>query len=543
MLNQASVPTAIQKRAADLAVARFGVERSRVEMALQRVLESHARGNPADLLDALATQGILTLSQAHVLRLELEEAYPETAKQAGNGTSAPGEPAPTSSGHYLRKIGPYRLLRRLGQGGMGSVYLAYQEGQKHQVAIKVLSDQLASNDDYVERFYREARSGALLNHPNIVRCIDVGHDDDSGKHYLVLEFVAGLSAQKLLERMGPLPVGDAVYLTLDIARALEHAHSRSIVHRDIKPDNILLTLSGVAKLTDLGLAKRMDESSNLTALRQGFGTLHYIPCEQAFNAKQADGRSDIYALGATLYHLLTGEVPFAGQTPVEIADKKMKGTFPPARTFNPQVPEVLDAILARMMARLPQDRYQLVSELIVDLERSGLAASIPSFADPKLAQADPVVQSHRTAQPTRLDVDGQLNPTSVQPLVADTWYLRYRNSDGRWRKTKMTTEAIRERIADGRIPAGSELSQTRNGEFRPASAYPEFRALKAGLPKAAALKNGAESGRAPTPAPESAADSTTSSLSNRRLWHWLAGAASGLLAALIVIGYWFFIRR
>src|SRR5262249_31853657 len=148
------------------------------------------------------------------------------------------------------------------------------------------------------------------NHPNIVRCIEVGQDEPTGKHYLILEYVEGPSAQALLERQGRLPIGDAVHLILDVARALEHAHSRNGIHRDIKPDNILLTPSGVAKLADLGLAKRTDEASNLTALRQGFGTLLYIPCEQAFNAKQADCRSDIYALGATLYHLVAGEVPF-----------------------------------------------------------------------------------------------------------------------------------------------------------------------------------------------------------------------------------------
>src|SRR5262249_5674656 len=155
--------------------------------------------------------------------------------------------------------------------------------------------------------------------------ITVGQDRSSGKHYLVLEYVDGPSAHALLQRFGRLAVGDAVHIALDIARALEHAHSRSIVHRDIKPDNILLTQSGVAKLSDLGLAKRTDEASNLTAARQGFGTPYYMPYEQAMNAKYADGRSDIYALGATLYHLVTGEIPFSGATHLEIVEKKNIG--------------------------------------------------------------------------------------------------------------------------------------------------------------------------------------------------------------------------
>src|SRR5262249_22290853 len=161
---------------------------------------------------------------------------------------------------------------------------------------------LAASQASVDRFYREAKSGALLNHPNVVRNLAVGQDRATGKHYLVLEFVDGASAHALLQRYGRLSVGDAVHIALDTARALEHAHSRSIVHRDIKPDNILITRSGLAKLADLGLAKRTDEASHLTAARQGFGTPYYMPYEQAMNAKYADGRSDIYALGATLYH-------------------------------------------------------------------------------------------------------------------------------------------------------------------------------------------------------------------------------------------------
>src|SRR5262249_53166208 len=148
-----------------------------------------------------------------------------------------------------------------------------------------LADHLTSNQTLIDRFYREAKSGQLLNHPNIVRTINVGQDTATGKHYLVLEYIDGPSGQALLEQHGRLSVGDAVHITLDIARALEHAHSRRVIHRDIKPDNILITRSGVSKLADLGLAKRTDEASHLTAARQGFGTTHYMPYEQAISAK------------------------------------------------------------------------------------------------------------------------------------------------------------------------------------------------------------------------------------------------------------------
>src|SRR4051794_37929909 len=257
----------------------------------------------------------------------------------------------------VRNLGEYRILRRLGEGGMGAVYLGYHGREDRQVALKVLNDRLASNQSYIDRFYREAQSGIRLNHPNIVRTLQVGQDRATGKHYMILEFVDGPSAHALLDRSAhesptlvapALAVGDAVHIALDIARALEHAHSRNIVHRDIKPDNILITRSGVAKLVDLGLAKRTDEASHLTAARQGFGTTPYMPYEQAVDAKSADGRSDIYALGATLYHLVTGAVPFPGDNHLDVVEKKNAGDFTPASALNREVPPVLDRILARM---------------------------------------------------------------------------------------------------------------------------------------------------------------------------------------------------
>ncbi len=393
-------------------------------------------------------------------------------------SAAPAPRSPSDPLQSLRSLGEFRILRPLGEGGMGFVYLGYHEGEGKHVAIKVLADHLASNQSYVDRFYREAKSGSLLNHSNIVKSITAGQDRATLKHYLVLEFVDGSSARALLDRYGKLSVADAVHVALDIARALEHAHSRNVVHRDIKPDNILVTRSGVAKLADMGLAKRTDETSHLTVAKQGFGTPHYMPYEQAVNAKQADGRSDVYALGATLYHLVTGEVPFSGANHLEVVEKKSLGVFLPASALNPEVPPILDEIIDKMMARDPRDRYQTASEVIIDLERSRLASPVLSFADLDLAMQDPTARAYlaSSAEPTRLELPA-VTPPDGAGAKPDLWYLRYRGQDGSWRKLRATTQQIARRLRDGAVPAGLEACRDSDGDFRPLADYPEFRAL------------------------------------------------------------------
>jgi serine/threonine-protein kinase len=378
-----------------------------------------------------------------------------------------------------RRLGEFVILRRLGQGGMGSVYLAYHEVLGQQVAIKVLPDQLAGKQDLVDRFYREAKSGALLNHPNIVRTMLVGQDQVTNKHYLVLEYIDGPSAHAILDQNGHLSVGDAVHIVLDIARALEHAHSRNVIHRDIKPDNILITQSGVCKLADLGLAKRMDEASHLTFVGKAFGTSYYMPYEQAMNVKKADFRSDIYALGATLYHLLTGEVPFPGENHFEVVDKKAEGKFIPASDLNPDVPAELDAIISRMMAREPHDRYQTATELLIDLERSNLAAMVLSFVNPDLALQDPWARACMvsSAQPTRPDLESPSAKLKIATEAAAPWLLRFRGKGGRWFRIRTTMKEIADRLRDGRLPEDSQASRGSASELRPIREFPEFRGI------------------------------------------------------------------
>jgi serine/threonine-protein kinase len=422
---------------------------------------------------------------------------------------------------------------------MGFVFLGYHETEDRQVAIKVLADHLVSNQAFVERFCREAHSGSLLNHPNIVRTLSVGQDEGSGKHYLVLEYVDGVNARTVLEGSKRLAVGDAVHIALDIARALEHAHSRGIVHRDIKPDNILITRSGVAKLADMGLAKRVDETSHLTAARQGFGTPHYMPYEQAVNARRVDGRSDIYALGATLYHLVTGEVPFFAATHLEVIEKKGIGTFTPASVLNPEVPPVLDEILERMLARDPWDRYQTASELIIDLERSRLASPVLSFADPDLAQQDPYARSYlvESTEPTRMDLGADAVQEQGPVIQADVWFLRFRTPDGRYRKLRGTTDQILRRVRAGRLSRRVEACREEHGLFRPLSAFPIFRAALQSLRrKAATARSRLRSDRSP------ASLSPVLVFSRRLRWWLLRGSSIAvvLLAAVLVL-YWLFL--
>ena len=476
--------TESEKRAAVLAVSRYGADSSQVFSLVQLVLERRAQGEAADLLDLFERDKILDKSHIKELRSGLEKTqYDLTAKNgarpAGLRHEDVADEAPTDEGPEadptldIRALGDYRILRRLGEGGTGAVYLAYDEKQQIQVAIKVLSHTLAKSQHFLDRFYREAKSGALLNHPNIVRNLTVGQDQQTGVHYLVLEYVDGPSALDLLDKFGYLPVGDAVHIVLDVARALEHIHSRNVIHSDVKPGNILVTLSGLAKLADLGLAKRTDEASHLTHARQGFGTPYYMPYEQAMNAKYADGRSDIYALGGTFYHLLVGDVPFAGDSSLEIVDKKGIGDFVPASVLNTDVPQVLDAIISKMLAREPKDRYQTASELIVDLERTNLAASVPSFTDPDRAMQDPIVRQ-RLLAPAMTCPD--LRPGIDRPAEdKQIWYLRYKDRHGQPCKAKLTYPQVLRRLKDGTFSLHVEAARFPQGEFQPIASYAEFK--------------------------------------------------------------------
>lgn len=376
----------------------------------------------------------------------------------------------------LHLLGGYRLLRLLGQGGMSEVYLGYDGQAGFPVAVKVLAANLAQDQIQVDRFEREAKLSTRLNHVNIVRGLDSGLDTPTGRRYLVMEYIDGPSAQAVLDQQGRMDVADAVHVALAMGHALEHLHARHFVHRDIKPANILLAPDGAAKLTDLGLVKWNDKSqSQLTANWAGFGTSNYMPHEQALNAHFVDGRSDIFALGATLYHLLTGRVPFPGDDHNEIMRMKAAGHFTPTRLLNPKIPESLAAILHTMLAKDPRQRFQSASELIVALERTGLATGLPSYADLGQLRLEPTV-AHST-EPTRPDLR-MVQPAGANETNLPTiWYLSYKGRLGEFRLRRATTDQVLAAVRSGKLGGKVLASRQRDRHFRPLTDFPEFHVL------------------------------------------------------------------
>jgi serine/threonine-protein kinase len=334
----------------------------------------------------------------------------------------PGWERSDSLSDEVRDVAGYRLLRCVGEGGMSRVYLSFDVAAGTTVAVKLLADHLAHSREFVGRFYREARLSRLLSHRNIVRGLGAGYDPAASKHYLILEYIDGPTAQSILSRDGKLPIGIAVQVGIDIARALAFLHSRQYVHRDIKPDNILFHPDGIAKLADLGLAKRHNDDPQLTATHNGVGTSYYMAYEQALNADLVDGRSDIFALGATLYHLLSGQVPFPGGSHEEVIRGKERDTFRPLQEMNPEIPGSLADLITSTLARDPRARIQTAAELAAALEATLLARPIPSFA-----AADQAGIGTDTPQdaPTRADIPlldvqqpadpGPLNPPTAAP--------------------------------------------------------------------------------------------------------------------------------
>ncbi len=260
--------------------------------------------------------------------------------------------------------GRYRLEARIGAGGMSTVYRALDATLERQVAVKLMNREVASDSDLLERFRREARAVAQLSHPHIVGVIDAGEDE--GRPYIVFEHVEGETLKERIRRLGRLPIAEAVAYAIEIARALGAAHARHIVHRDVKPQNVMIDEEGSAKVTDFGIARTLDEEG-LTADGRVLGTTDYVSPEQALG-QPVTGQSDLYSLGVVLYEMLTGEVPFKGENQVAVAMKHVRETIPDVQIKRPEVSAALAAVVDTATAKHQDDRYADDAELIADLE-------------------------------------------------------------------------------------------------------------------------------------------------------------------------------
>ena len=268
--------------------------------------------------------------------------------------------------------GRYRIIRKLGAGGMANVYLAEDQELGRRVAIKILNERHANDDQFVERFRREAKNAAGLSHPNIVSIYDRGEAE--GTYYIAMEYLDGRSLKELIVGRGPAPVHVAIDYTRKILDALRFSHRNGIVHRDIKPHNVIVDAEGRVKVTDFGIARA--GTSQMTEVGSIIGTAQYLSPEQAKGAP-VDQTSDLYSVGIVLYELLTGKVPFTGDSPVEIAMKHISAIPEPPSSLRPDIPEDLDLVVLRALAKTPEERYPSAEEMDKDLARvaQGLAVS------------------------------------------------------------------------------------------------------------------------------------------------------------------------
>jgi serine/threonine-protein kinase len=267
--------------------------------------------------------------------------------------------------------GRYRIKRKLGAGGMADVYLAEDQELGRRVAIKILNGRHANDDQFIERFRREAKNAAALNHPNIVSIYDRGEAEDT--YYIAMEFLDGRTLKELIVSRGKAPVNVVIEYARQILSALRFAHRHGIVHRDIKPHNVLVDGEGRVKVTDFGIARA--GTSQMTETGSIVGTAQYLSPEQA-RGGEIDPRSDLYSLGIVLYELLTGKTPFEGETPVEIAMKHLSTAPKPPSKLRPDIPPELDMVVLRALAKDPDDRYQSADEMEADLERVARGAPV-----------------------------------------------------------------------------------------------------------------------------------------------------------------------
>lgn len=335
----------------DSQFARAIVERklctaNELELARSEQKALVERGTSASLADLLLQHGYVTHTQITRLNMALDE-------------DSMYKPA--------QQIPGFQILRKIGQGAMAVVYKAKQLSLDRIVAIKVLPKRLSENPEFVKRFYREGRAAARLNHANIVQAFDVG--ESGGYHYFVMEYIDGQTVFELVDDGRPMKETEALRICLQTAKALKHAHAQDLIHRDVKPKNLMITKAGDVKLADMGLAREMsDYATAKDEAGRAYGTPYYISPEQIRGEISIDARADIYGLGATFYHMVTGKVPFDGTTPSAVMHRHLKEALVPPDHINHSLSAGIGEIIEVMMAKEPEDRYPSMNELITDLE-------------------------------------------------------------------------------------------------------------------------------------------------------------------------------
>jgi len=336
----------------DDAFARFAVRHefvSEAQVAAARAMQAERapQGESLPLPDALVRVRALTPDQRDGIAQRLKD------RQKGS----------------TRQLLHYRIKRRIAEGGMGAVYLAVDTLQDRHVALKLLPRHLASDAEYMRRFYLEADAAIRLCHENLVRAYATGKD--RGRHFFVMEYCEGETLGRRIIRDGFLPWGDATRIAIHVARGLRHAHAAGFVHRDIKPANIMLLKDGTAKILDLGLAKCVAAGASpfTTQSGQALGTPDYIAPEQVLREQDPDGRMDIYALGATYFHAVTGQPPYRGRTDVEIVSQHLSAPIPDPRNLRKEIPAGVAHTIRRMLAKRREDRHPDCGALLEDLER------------------------------------------------------------------------------------------------------------------------------------------------------------------------------
>ncbi len=363
-----------------------------------------------------------------------------------------------------RAIGEYDLLRKVGEGGMGTVYQARHQQTQEIVAVKIMAEHVAYDTTLLKRFEQEFRGAGKLDHPNVIRVVEFSNQGKSP--YLVMEFVEGETLADKLDRDGRMPEEEAVRIITQVCHGLHWAHCLGLIHRDIKPDNIMVTPEGVAKIMDLGLAKDLDATGDLTRAGAGLGTPNYMAPEQFSNAKNVDIRCDVYSLGATLYEMVTGIIPFEARDALKILKLKMSNDLPNPRTVVPDLSDRADKAIRRALSVSPENRPGSCLEFVEEL-------------------LSPLSAAARTENPD-------------QP---DQWYLSYADMDGSQQMLVGDVATLCEALEEGKVAnvASIRLSRSKRGPFRALEWFDEFRNVK--LPSTESAESGARTQAAPEQMP------------------------------------------